>query len=529
MLHSFFVAAMLAPGRHLTFRRTAGLHVFLLSAVAWAATPATLTTVGYLVLVIGIVEGAALVGWRLTQLPKSQALEFLLVSPVRPHGVFVGEALVGVTRFALVCLSGLPVFVGMLAAGVIAPDDLWPLLLMPFAFGVVAGLGITAWAYEPLWVRRVGEVIAGIGVLVYLVVGILAGEHLRLWLAKLPPAWAEAAYQAVMTLHNGNPFGVVRNWFDPGRSGPLVWEQFRTLHQIAGAAVFLLMLRGASRLKGHFHDRHYKPISSDRAAQSEHIGDQPLSWWAVRRVMEFSGRSNLYLAGGFSALYAAFIVAGDSWPSWMGRLVFQIFETWGGAPMVATAMVVMATVPAAFQYGLWDSTVPDRCRRLELLLLTELSGRDYWRASLASAWRRGRGYLCVAAVLWLALAVSGRATWVQVGAAAVGGAAVWVFAFAVGFRAFCTGNQASGIASLLTLGMPLVLFALLRAKLDTLAAFVPTAAAYLPLRDGLSGSWFAGLALVAGLSGHLARRGRERCDAELRAWYDANQGRKSAE
>ena len=31
-------------------------------------------------LVAGIVEGALLVGWRLTQLPKSQALEFLLVS-----------------------------------------------------------------------------------------------------------------------------------------------------------------------------------------------------------------------------------------------------------------------------------------------------------------------------------------------------------------------------------------------------------------------------------------------------------------
>lgn len=529
MLHSFFVAAMLAPGRHLTFRRTVGLHVLLLSALAWAATPATLTTVGYLVLVVGIVEGAALVGWRLTQLPKSQALEFLLVSPLRPRGLFLGEALVGVCRFALVCASGLPVFVGMLSAGVIEPSDLWPLLLMPFAFGVVAGLGITAWAYEPKWVRRVGEVVAGVGVLVYLVVGILAGEHLRLWLAKLPPAWAEAAYQTVMTLHHGNPFGVVRNWFDPGRSGPLVWDQFWTLHRIAAAAVGLLLLRGAGRLKGHFHDRHYTPLTSARAAQSEHIGDRPLSWWAVRRVMEFSGRSNLYLAGGFSALYAAFIVAGDSWPPWMGRLVFQIFETWGGAPMVATAMVVMATVPAAFQYGLWDSTVPDRCRRLELLLLTELSGRDYWRASLASAWRRGRGYLGVAAMLWAALAVSGRVTWVQAGAAAVGGAAVWVFAFAVGFRAFCTGNQASGVASLLTLGMPLVLVALLRAGWETAAAFVPTAAAYLPLRDGLSLSWLAGLVLVAGASAALARRGLDRCDAELRAWYDANQGRKSQE
>ena len=44
------------------------------------------------------------VPWRLTQLPKSQALEFLLVSPLRPPWVFAAEAAVGVTRLALVTL-----------------------------------------------------------------------------------------------------------------------------------------------------------------------------------------------------------------------------------------------------------------------------------------------------------------------------------------------------------------------------------------------------------------------------------------
>ena len=62
---------------------------------------------------------------------------------------------------------------------------------MPFAWGVVAGLGLTAWAYEPVSVRRVGELVGLLGVLVYLVVGILAGENLRLWLQRLPPAWGE--------------------------------------------------------------------------------------------------------------------------------------------------------------------------------------------------------------------------------------------------------------------------------------------------------------------------------------------------
>ena len=49
-------------------------------------------------------------GWRLTQIPKSQALEFLLVSPLRPRRLFLAEALVGLTRLALVTLSGLPLF-----------------------------------------------------------------------------------------------------------------------------------------------------------------------------------------------------------------------------------------------------------------------------------------------------------------------------------------------------------------------------------------------------------------------------------
>ncbi|HJZ57625.1 MAG TPA: hypothetical protein VKE74_21840 [Gemmataceae bacterium] len=531
MLQPFFAVAMLAPGRHLTFRRTVGFHVVLLTALAWAAaraeSPNTLAAVGHLVLILGIIEGAALVGWRLTQLPKSQALEFLLVSPVQPRRVFLAEALVGISRFALVCLAGLPVLLGLVLSGAAEPADLWPLALMPFAWGVVAGLALTTWAYEPVSVRRVGELLGLLGVLVYLVVGILAGENLRLWLQKLPPAWAERLYGAVMAAHHGNPFGVVRNWFDPGRSAPLVWRQFEELHLIAAALVGLLGMRAAFRLKGHFHDRHYRPLTSERAAQTQTIGDRPLSWWAVRRVMEYSGRVNVWLAGGFSLLYAAFLVAGDHWPAWMGRLVFQIFETWGGAPMIATAMCVMASVPAVFQYGLWDSSVPERCKRLELLLLTELEGTDYWHASLAAALRRGRGYFAIAGVLWLALAVSGRSAWYEVLAAAAGGVVLWWFSFAVGFRAFCMGRQAGGVASVMTLGLPLLLFVLFRAGLDTLAGFVPTAGCYLPLKHGLIWSWAAGLALTAVAAWRLTVVGLTRCETELRAWYDANQGRKT--
>ncbi len=269
MLQPFFATAMRAPARHLTFRRTVALHVLLLTCLGWAAakaeSAATLSAVGQLALIIGIVEGAALVGWRLTQLPKSQALEFLLVSPVQPRRLFFAEALVGIARFALVCLAGLPVLLAMMLGGVIVPLDLWALGLMPFAWGVVAGLGLTVWAYEPHSVRRVGEIIATFGVLVYLVVGILAGENLRMWLSHLPPSIAEWCYRAVMTFHHGNPFGVMRNWFVLKQGPAAVWPAFVEVNILAALLAVGFGLRAAFRLKGHFHDRHYKPLRNPTA------------------------------------------------------------------------------------------------------------------------------------------------------------------------------------------------------------------------------------------------------------------------
>ncbi|OWK37928.1 hypothetical protein [Fimbriiglobus ruber] len=533
MLKPFFAAAMLAPGRQLSFRRLAASHVLMVAGLTYAATAATssaaLTTVGYLFLVLGLVEGAALVGWRLTQLPKSQALEFLLTSPVHPRGVFAAEALVGVARFALVWLAGAPVAAGLIFTGTIDPADLIPILVMPFVWGTTAGLALTAWVYEPRAVRRIGELCSLAAVLVYLVVGVVAGENLRAWLEQLPEVLGRFLFEGVIFLHTMNPFGVVRYWFASDRVDWLAWERFEYLHLFAAALMGAAGLRAAFRLKGHYHDRHYRPLDSSRAAQLEQIGNRPLSWWAVRRVMEYSGRVNLWIAGGVAILYAAFIVAGDDWPAWMGRVVFVMFEGWGGAPMVATALAVLAAVPAAYQFGLWDPTVPDRCRRLELLLLTELRGIDYWHASLAAAWRRGRGYLFSSMMLWLALGISGRNPWWDVAAAVSSGVLLWAFTFAVGFRAFATGGQSNGLASLLTLGLPILVVALFRGGWDQAANFVPTALCYTPLAGGVTWAWAAGFTLIAGATTFLTRRGLARCDADLRRWYDQNQGSRSVE
>jgi hypothetical protein len=215
MFLPFFALAARSPTRQATFRRAVLLHLALLGGGVFALTrqpprdgPVLL---GHLLLVAGIIEGAGLVGWRLTQMPKSQALEFLLVSPLRPRRLFLGEACVGLALLGLVTLSGLPVLALLAADGRLDVLDPLPLLVMPFTWGAVTGLRLAAWAYEPAFVRRRGErVVMGL-VLLYLLVGVVAGENLRRWVDVLPPDLATAFLQAFRGLHTHNPFGVVQH------------------------------------------------------------------------------------------------------------------------------------------------------------------------------------------------------------------------------------------------------------------------------------------------------------------------------
>lgn len=532
MLAPFFRAAMRAPGRQLAFRKAAVGHTLAVAALAYAVSrnPTTnvVTSAGYLLLALGIVEGAALVGWRLTQLPKSQALEFLLTSPVQPRRLFLAELAVGVGRFALVWLAGLPLLVGLVFAGAVAPADLWLLAAMPFQWGLFAGVALTAWIYEPKAVRRVGEALSLLGVLTYLIVGVVAAENLMMWLHALPEWLGRAIFGAVRFAHHYNPFGVVQRWFDPNTTKALVAAQLAWVSAAGAALTLLAAARASARLVGHFHDRHYAPIDSSRADQSGLIADRPLSWWAVRRVMEYSGRVNLYLAGGFAAVYAAYIVAGDAWPAWMGRLVFQLFENWGGAPALASGLAVMATIPAVFQYGLWDSSAQDRVRRLELLLLSDLDAPDYWHASITASWKRGRGYLIAAALLWLALGVSGRVPWAGVCGAMAGAAVLWSFSFAVGFKLFASGSQTSALASLMVLGVPGLLVAAFQFGVPTLGALTPPGLTFLPLKTGPSAIWCGSMAAFGGSTIVLSRRALATCVGNLREWTSANHGLKAA-
>ena len=107
------------------------------------------------------------------------------------------------------------------------------------------------------------------------------------------------------------------------------------------------LLRSAWRLEPHFHELHYQPALAREGDDSEKIADRPLSWWAVKRVTQYSGRINLWLAGGFGVLYALYLVAGPHWPAWMGKGVFTLCDRFLGLAGLATGLVVLAAVPAA--------------------------------------------------------------------------------------------------------------------------------------------------------------------------------------
>jgi hypothetical protein len=312
-------------------------------------------------------------------------------------------------------------------------------------------------------------------------------------------------------------------------SRAVVWQRWLLLELAALLTAALLLARAALRFQGHYQERHYSPILAAAERQRPPVGDRPLSWWAIKRVSEYSGKVNLWLAGGFGLLYALHTLAGEYWPGWLGRQVFLVFDQYFGIAGVTTALVVLAAVPAAFQYGLWDSNTQDRCRRLELLLLTQLHADDYWAAALAAAWRRGRGYLSIALLLWLAAVLGGKMTALEALRAVASSSILWLLYFALGFRAFTTGMQASSLGLLLTTALPLLTVGLFHSGYASLGALTPPGfvyAASTPLAPVgcLLGVTLATLTIVV-----LQRQALARCEIELRRWYDRFHGQKVVE
>ncbi|HLJ96280.1 MAG TPA: hypothetical protein VKU02_24110 [Gemmataceae bacterium] len=525
MVPYLFRLAAVCPGRQQGFRHAVVAHLVLLAAgVAWAYRyPQQGTSaIGYFLLTAGIVEGAVLLGWRLTQLPKSQALEFLFVSPLRPWRLFVVETVIGLCRITLITLSGLPVLLVLSVAGILDASDVGPFLFMPLTWAAVTGLGFIAWAYEPRAVRCWAERGFLLLILIYLGVGVLAGEHLAAWIRHLPEPLGQGVLLGFESFDRYNPFAVLRFWLE--ERSLAAWERVLGVEAAALIAAGLLLVRTAGRLRGHFDERHYQPAVDHRGRPRPSPGDRPLSWWAVRRVSEYSGRVNFWLAGGFGLLYAIYTVAGAHWPAWAGRRVLAVFDVAGGVPVWATALVVLSAVPAAFQYGLWDSNPHERCRRLELLLLTQLTGIDYWHAAAAAAWKRGRGYFGVALLLWLAAAVVGKISFLQAVTAIAAGTVLWGLYFTLGFQAFTRGAQANLRGLSLTLGLPALAFVFHQIGWPFLAGFLPPGAVHHAATLSPDAAWIGavGSALVALW---MARICLGRCDGELHRWYEKHHGK----
>src|SRR5262249_47968003 len=148
-----------------------------------------------------------------------------------------------------VTIAGLPVLLLLSLEGAVLFADLPVLILMPFTWGAVTGLGLTVWAYEPVSVRRWGERLVLAAVVVYLVFGILAGENLRQWLAWLPDGLGGWLLSGFAAIHIYNPFAVVKYAMeqDPGLS----WPRALGLELAGLALAGVLLARGGSRLKGH--------------------------------------------------------------------------------------------------------------------------------------------------------------------------------------------------------------------------------------------------------------------------------------
>lgn len=525
MYGSFFVAAAQSPTRQSSFRSMVTAHLAMMLGCIYflrigVLSPAVMAT---FMVVAGVFEGAILVGWRLTQMPKSRALEFILASPLRPTLVFATEATIGILFLALVTLSGLPLWLWLILDGYLQWHHLPLVMLMPFVWGTFLGLNLSAWAYEPERFREWMERFMLLLVLVYLVLGVMAGEHLGTWFNGLPKSISTFILTLFYGFHQYNPFAVTKLSIE--LPSVLAWEMWPPTLLVGVILASLLFLRAAMRFQGHYHERHYKPAYLKNKKNRRPIGEHPLNWWAIKRVSEYSGKVNLWLAGGFGILYALHTLAGDYWPSWMGRQVFLVFDHFIGLPGVATALVVLAATPAAFQYGLWDSNTNDRCQRLELLLMTELTGVDYWRAALNAAWFRGAGYFYIAILLWLSAAIGGQLSVPEICSAIAAAMILWFLYFTMGFRAFTTGLQANGLGMLLTTLIPLASIVLFYAGYPALAAMTPPGSVY-SASTGISILVSAmALTLFAVVTLIVRRKSLANCERELRLWYEKYHGK----
>jgi hypothetical protein len=524
MLIEFFRQASRSPSRQRFFRTMGVIHFLVLAAVILIVFQGhripIAAAVGDGIILLGIVEGALVVGWRLVQWPKSRALEPLLLANLSSASVMAGEQVVGLTMLASLQIVSLPLLTILHSYGHLPFYSLWLFPLQGLLWGALTGFGLVWWAYEPKIVSWWGERVIGLVLLMYFIIGGLAGEHTIPFLRQLPGGWGNTIVDSMLAFHSSNPFA---NMHRLANGDPNVWKSLWITSGIAVTLLVLMLIRSAYRLKSHYTDRHYRPVADDGSRRRGTIGDQPLTWWAVKRVHEYAGRVNLYLAGGAAVLYSAYLIAGPHWPTWLGSQIFEIFEQNGGVASITTILVLLTAVPAAYQYGLWDASKSDRCQRLENLLVTDLDALDYERASWAASWSRGRGYFYAALLVWTAGAVAGRITWLQMLLAMGAGWLLLLVYFIIGFRCLARNGGGASIGFFLSVILPLGTWGLASSGYVWIAKLLPPGIVYYAAADlhEIHLGWVIILALLA-FGVFFMLHSRRAFDGEIRRSFEAD-------
>lgn len=520
----------------LTVAVTAGIVAAQLLAAADNAHPREIIArLAKAQLLIGIVTGGCLMGWRLAQLPKSRALEFTLMAPGSDWELIGGEAFSAALRTFVVLSAPLPILLVAYGAGWIGATQAAAIYAVPIAAGCLTGLGLAVAAYEPPWVRKLIERLLLFVILAYLVFCGLLGATFVPWISQQWAEWqltSNTMSTALAVIAALNPFGLVND----------VAQRPELVGAVRVAAVVLLLLtlslaclcRLVRRLRPHQYEENYERQFDGRAYRQS-VGNRPLSWWTARRVSRFKGNINLYLAWATIGLYSSWLVLADRWPPWLATQLLWTIESYGGGALLAAAAVQLAVVPTAFLNGLWDSNEQQRARRLELLLVTPLAAHHYLAASVTAAWGRGRGYVLALLVLWAAALQSGRidAT-TMITLLAVAGI-YFLLSFAVMFRFFARtdGDNDVTIRGIFwSIGLPLLTVALYQSGAWAMFAASPLGAVYLltlpeTARHELLGAslttltqvTWAAQAFYLTLSAVLLRRALSCFDRDIRDWF----------
>lgn len=528
MLWPFYEQAGRSISRQLSFRRLLfvlmiGLAVMCLVPIRFGR-PNLVIALGLTLLFGGIISGGLLIGWRLTQLPKSRSLEPLLLAPVDSIHLMLGEQIVAVTYFGLIMLSSVPILVLCVSMQWMQPLDALVLFVIAFTWGSFAGLGLTWWTYEPERLRKWVEQIFGITMLVYVSTAVMFFERFLAWARGLPSGWGRWIHEVLLFIHTFNPFDLIFRigW---GMSSD-IWFRFWALEGVALVGLTFFVLRSAYRLKNHYLDQNYRPRVERTRKGDLKIQDWPLRVWAILRVSQYSGRANVWLAWGIAVSYSAYMLMGTSWPAWMGKRIFISFDRVGGVPAVSTVFALLAAVPAAYQYGLWDNSIPERCRRLETFLMTKLTAWDYFDASVRAAWHRGQGYFFPATLLWIAYWYAGRLPTLALLCTLYCSVAIIISYMALGFSQFTRTSGNNAIGFVLTFLLPVVTWGVGEAGLKYVAAALPGGAIFFASSGKASGLellYFAGVwSIWLSVSGFIHYRTIRSFDHDLRDWYDRN-------